>query len=68
VTGFTDDVIQYNKWDSVDISFTPIVLSVDGCPVTYYLVDDQANETVETQKFEHSTTVANGGKLTGTIE
>jgi hypothetical protein len=32
------------------------------------LVDDQDNETVETQKFAHSLTVANGGVLTGTIE
>jgi hypothetical protein len=68
MTGFTVPQITYEKWHNVDIEFDPIVSSEPGCPVSYYLVNDQGDSTTLTEKFDVTMTNADKGHLKGVID
>jgi hypothetical protein len=68
MTGLTVGLKTYKKWEVIPIQFTPVESSVAGCPVSYYLVDDQGFETAETRVFDVTMTLADQGRLSGVIE
>jgi hypothetical protein len=67
--GFTSSQITYDKWHEVDLKFSAISVTSDfeGCPVSYWLVNELDEQTSETQAFELGMTFANGGSIAGKI-
>jgi hypothetical protein len=68
MTGFSATVISYDRKQKVNIPFNPVVLN-QNCPVSYYIVDAATNApTAETTAFTLSMSIAENGRITGTVD